>query len=97
MACTVIAKFSCKEGDGKQFLEVSTTMYPETYSREGFIDIATHVDQDNSDVIILVEHLQNRSGHESYIAWRGERGDVEKLMPFLDGHPEFGYYNLVDG
>ncbi len=95
MACLVTAKFVCKEGEGKQFLESLVEMLPDTRTRDGFIDLAGHVDQENPDIILAIEHWENRSDHEAYMGWRAERGDVAKLMPFLDGPPEFGYYDIL--
>ena len=83
MVCLVTAKFICKEGIGKQFLERLMKMLPDTRARDGFIDLAAHVDLDNPDIILVVEHWENRADHKAYHHWRAERGDVDKLMPFF--------------
>ena len=87
MACLVTPKFVCKEGDGIQILKLLTEMLPGTCAMDGFIDLAGHVDRDNPSVILAVEHWHNRSNHKAYMGWRAERGDVDKLMPFLAQSP----------
>lgn len=37
--------------------------------------------------IILLEKWDARADHESYVAWRAERGDLEKLGALLVARP----------
>ena len=41
----------------------------------------------------MYEEWQAREDYEKYIAWRGERGDMEKLMQFVDSSPTVRYFN----
>ena len=96
MACLVTAEFTCKVGLGKQTLEDLREMLPSTRARDGFIDLAAHVNQDNPDRIFLVEHWENRAAHEAYLAWRLETGDHEKMGETLAGPPKIGYWDITD-
>ena len=39
----------------------------------------------------LPKYWDSRQHHEKYLAWRTERGDVQKLMGWFDGEPTASY------
>ena len=96
MVCIVIAEFTGKDGAGPALLECLSEMVPETRKKEGAISIDICVDQDNSDRIVLVERWDSRSHHERYVAYRQERGDIDKIMTMLSGPPQFIWSDLMD-
>jgi len=50
-------------------------------------DLVLHVDQDNSDRILCVQHWTDRASYEAYVGWRKENGDLNILDKVLGGHP----------
>ena len=96
MVCVVTAEFTGKDGAGPALLECLSEMVPETRKKEGAISIDICVDQDNSDRIVLVERWDSRSHHENYVAYRKERGDIDKIMTMLSSPPKFIWSDLMD-
>jgi len=96
MVCIVIAEFTGKDSAGPALLECLSKMVRETRKKEGAISIDICVDQDNSDRIVLVERWDSRSHHERYVAYRQERGDIDKIMTMLSGPPQFIWSDLMD-
>ncbi len=45
--------------------------------------------------MVFVEDWDSRQQYEKYLAWRVERGDIEKLMGWLGGEPSIRYYENV--
>ncbi len=45
--------------------------------------------------MVFVEDWDSREQYEKYLAWRTERGDLEKLMGWLSGEPSIRYYGNV--
>ena len=96
MVCVVTAEFTGKDGAGRALLECLSEMVPETRKKEGAISIDVCVDQDNSDRIVLVERWDSRFHHENYVAYRKERGDIDKIMTMLSSPPKFIWSDLMD-
>ena len=46
--------------------------------------------------IVLVERWDTRKHHENYVAYRKEKGDIDKIMPMLSTPPKFIWADLVD-
>jgi len=52
---------------------------------DGCIGITIHSDQDDPNHLLIVEHWDSRQQHGKCVSWRTDRGDLEKLMGWLDG------------
>ena len=85
-----------KPGTGAQVLATFRELLPDTRQKEGFEEIVAHVDQDNADRIMLYERWRDRAAHESYLAWRTERGDLEALTAMLAEPPVVRWYDTAD-
>ena len=96
MVCVVTAEFTGKKGAGADLLECLCEMVPETRKKDGAISIDICIDQDNPDKIVLVERWDTRTHHENYVAYRKEKGDIEKIMTMLSTPPKFIWADLVD-
>lgn len=66
-----------------------------TRAFDGCAGITIHSDQDDPNHLVFVENWDSRQHHEKYVSWRGERGDMEKLMGWLAGEPTMSYFDNV--
>ena len=66
-----------------------------TRAFDGCGGITIHSDQDDPNHFVFVENWDSRQHHEKYVSWRGERGDMEKLMGWLAGEPAMVYFDNV--
>ena len=87
MACMVTFECQAKAGAGKQLLEIMRKLLHNTRNKDGFMDLVLHVDQDNSDRILCVQHWADRTSYEAYVGWRKECGDLNISGKVLGGHP----------
>ena len=87
MTCMVTFECYAKAGTGKQLLEVMRHLLPDTRNKDGFIDLVLHVDQDNSEKFLCVQHWVDRASYEAYVGWRKENGALDILGKVLGGHP----------
>ena len=49
-----------------------------TRSADGCNGLTVHANQDNPNNVVVVEGWDSREQYETYLAWRAERGDLEK-------------------
>ena len=87
MTCMVTFECQAEAGTGEQLLEIIRQLLPNTRNKDGFIDLVLHVDQDNSDRILCVQHWTDRASNEAYVGQRKENGDLNILDKVLGGHP----------
>ena len=86
MACLVTFECVAKAGSGKKLLKILNELLPNTRNKKGFIDIVVHIDQDDPDRILCVQHWVNRKSYESYVTWRKKSGDLDISSKELGGH-----------
>jgi quinol monooxygenase YgiN len=79
--------FEClaQAGKGKELFETLKDLLPNTRNKEGFIDLVVHVDQDNPDRFLCVQHWEDRQFYESYVKWRKEKGHLNISAKELGG------------
>ncbi len=96
MPCIVVLEATAKKGTGAQLVEAFRGILPDTRSKEGCQNVDVTVNLDNPDNLVLVERWATRKNYETYIAWRQERGDLDKLGTMLAEPPSIRYFNLTD-
>jgi len=69
---------------------------PDTRAYKGCQKILVTSNQDDPLNLVVLEKWDSRADHESYLAWRGERGDLAKLGELLAGPPTSKYLDTVD-
>ena len=62
---------------------------------DGCNGISIHSNQEDPNNMVFVQDWDSREQYEKYLAWRTERGDLEKLMGWLSGEPSIRYYGNV--
>ena len=87
MACIVILEVTAKKGTGLELLETFRTLLADTRNKDGCQSVEVATNLDNSDNLVLVEHWATRQHYENYLAWRQQRGDLDKLAGALGGTP----------
>jgi quinol monooxygenase YgiN len=96
MAVMVLLEIQAKEGTGDELLATFTETLPDTRSRDGFLDLVVHQNQEDKDDIVFVEKWETKDAHLSYIAWRQETGGFDDLAAALSTPPRLRYYDITD-
>ena len=60
---------------------------------DGCNSITVQTNQDDPSNMVLVENWDSKEQFERYLAWRTERGDVEKMGAWLTGSPSIRYFD----
>jgi quinol monooxygenase YgiN len=87
MTCIVIFKATEKRGTGMQLAETFRALLPDTRNKDGCQGVEVTTNLDNPDNLFLVERWATRKHYEDYLAWRQQRGDIDKLAGALAGPP----------
>jgi quinol monooxygenase YgiN len=95
MTCTVIFEANAKNGNGVQLLETFRALLPNTRNKDGCQGVEVTTNLDNADNLVLVERWATRKHYENYLAWRQQRGDIDKLAQALAGPPSIRYFDLT--
>lgn len=96
MTCVVILEVTAKKGTGPQLVETFRALLPDTRNKDGCRSVEVTTNLDNSDNLVLVEYWVTRQHYENYLAWRQQRGDLDKLAEALAGPPSIRYFDLMD-
>ena len=96
MSCGVVLQCHAKSGTGNDVVETFRSLLPDTRTYDGCIDVVTHIEQDNSDTVMLVEHWETKEKYEVYLNWRVERGDIDKLKEMLSEEPSLRFFSTTD-
>ena len=72
-------------------LNTLEAILPDTRAYKGCQNIVVTSNDDDPLNIVLLEKWDTRADHESYVAWRAERGDLEKLGALLVAAPASKY------
>ena len=62
---------------------------------EGCNGLTFHRNQDDPNTMVAVEDWDSLQHYEKYLAWRTERGDLEKLVGWSQGDPSIRYFDNV--
>ncbi len=62
---------------------------------DGCNGISIHSNQEDPNNMVFVEDWDSREQYDKYLAWRGERGDMEKLMGWLAGEASIRSFDNV--
>jgi quinol monooxygenase YgiN len=96
MTCIVILEVTAKKGTGLQLVETFRGILPDTRNKDGCQGVEVTTNLDNSDNLVLVERWATRKHYENYLAWRQQRGDLDKLAGALAGPPSIRYFDLTN-
>ncbi|MCB1044441.1 MAG: antibiotic biosynthesis monooxygenase [Acidobacteria bacterium] len=96
MSVVVRVEAQAKPDTRDVLIDALRDILPETRAYEGcdFVDVLC--DLDNPDTVVLAERWTSREHYQTYINWRAERGDLDKLIALLSGPPSFRFFEKVD-
>ena len=96
MSVVVLLHVQFDESKADEYKAALQSMLPDTRARKGALKIHMLVDKDQPADVAIYEEWETRADHEAYIAWRTERGDMEKLGSMLRAAPSIKYYDVID-
>ncbi|MCZ6866420.1 MAG: putative quinol monooxygenase [Candidatus Binatia bacterium] len=95
MSVLVLLEMNAKSGSAADIKNWLRDELHHTRGFDGCNSITFHSNQDDPNNMVFVEDWDSRQQYEKYLAWRVERGDIEKLMGWLGGEPSIRYYENV--
>jgi quinol monooxygenase YgiN len=95
MTCIVILEVTAKKGTGMQLVENLRALLPDTRNKDGCQGVEVTTNLDDADNLVLVERWATRKHYENYLAWRQQRGDLDKFTAELAGPPSIRYFDLT--
>ena len=78
--------------------DVTNFLRDELHATRGFDGcngLTFHRNQDDPNTMVAVEDWDSRQHYEKYLAWRTERGDLDKLVGWILGDPSIRYFDNV--
>ena len=66
-----------------------------TRAYDGCEGLTIHRNLDDTNTLVLVERWETRGHYEKYLAWREERGDLDRFGKILEGPPSIRYFSTV--
>ncbi len=83
MTCKVVLELKVKPEHVDDVLATIGEQLPATRDREGCIEVYAYQDQDDPTSVVAIQEWESREQYEKYFEWRGERGDLDTLRPWL--------------
>lgn len=97
MSVTVLMEPTIAPGKTEEMVALMTEILPDTRTFDGCEGVVMHRDQDAPERVILIEQWASRGHFEAYFAWRGERGDGDRLGALSAGPPSVRYLDAIHG
>ena len=88
--CTVT--WIIKPGSVDVFVKVLTGMFSETRTHDGFINIRLQRSATAANEFLLIQEWETTQHHQAYVAFRGERGDLDRLAALTVGPTPIQYW-----
>lgn len=95
MSVDVIFSLKVNPENREELLSIFAAILPDTRSYPGCQGVVVSSNEDDIHNIVLLEKWDKRSDHESYLAWRTERGEIEKLASLLSAPPSITYLATI--
>lgn len=95
MSITITLEITAKAGKEDALRMLFDETLPDTRKFEGCISVEAHSENSHPENIFLFEEWTSKSAYEKYLAWRGERGDLEKLTSLIQGEPVIRFFDRI--
>ena len=95
MSIIITLEVTAKVGQEDALRMLFNETLPDTRKFEGCISVEAHSENSHPENIFLFEEWTSNSAYEKYLAWRGERGDLEKLMDLIQGEPVIRFFDRI--
>ena len=94
MSVTVMLTLKAKEDMFEQLEGTMKAILPDTAARDG-AELISAASDASSKTIIVYELWDRIESQQAYMAWRTERGDIEKLVSLLREPPQVDVLNHI--
>jgi quinol monooxygenase YgiN len=88
----VLLEFNAKPGNADDIMNYMKAELHHTREYEGCNGITVQRNEDDSNNMVIVENWESLAHHEKYLAWRTERGDMEKMGAWVAGDASIRYF-----
>jgi quinol monooxygenase YgiN len=95
MSVDVILDLQVNPENREELLAIFKGILPDTRAYQGCQGVVVTTNEDDLHNIVLLEKWAHRSDHESYMDWRVERGDIDKLVALLSAPPAVRYLESI--
>jgi quinol monooxygenase YgiN len=96
MTTLVLLELRTKADSVAAFMSLLTAALPDTRAFDGCRALTVHVNQEDSQNFVFVEHWASYDAYQKYLAWRTENGSLAQLMSLLDGPPTIRCFDAVN-
>jgi quinol monooxygenase YgiN len=96
MSVLVLLDIEAAPGKEAELVSAFAEVLPDTRAYDGCESLTAHRNLDRPGQLLLVERWGSRNQHETYLQWRGERGDLDRLGALMAGPPDVRYCEDVD-
>jgi quinol monooxygenase YgiN len=80
----------------ESYLGMFPEVVPDTRAFAGCEGITVHQSEDDPTTVVLLEYWTSKEAHETYMAWRRDRGDMDRFMQGLAAPPSGRYFSIRD-
>ncbi|MEW5703536.1 MAG: antibiotic biosynthesis monooxygenase [Pseudomonadota bacterium] len=94
MPTIALVSFPLDEKKAEEYKAAIKSILPETAAFKGAQKIVMLVDKDQPADVVVYEEWDSREHHQKYLAWRKERGDLDKVFGMLRADPSIKYYEI---
>ena len=92
MSVLVILEVNAKPENSGDLINYMKDELHHTRGSDGCNGITVHRNQDDPNNIVIVEDWDSRPQYEKYLAWRKERGDLDKMAGWIAGEASIRYF-----
>lgn len=93
MTTQVIFEFTAKKDCVEKVQRWLKEVLPDTRGFDGCVTLHVVQNQDDPTAIMIIEQWETRAHYERYLAWRGERGDMEVFGSMMVGPPNIRFFD----
>ncbi len=93
MSVLVLVEFNVKPENVNDLMNFMREDLHVTRGFDGCNGLTLHRNQDDSNNMVFTEDWDSRQHYEKYLAWRTERGDLQKLLGWIVGEPSWRYFD----
>ena len=97
MSVFVLIEFNAKPTNVNDITNWFRDELQHTRGFAGCNGITLHKNQDDSNNMVVVESWDSKAQYEKYLAWRTERGDLEKIAGWTSGASSLRYFDNAGG
>ena len=95
MSVLILLELTTKPGNANDLTNWLRDELHHTRGADGCNGMTVHKNQDDPNNMVMVENWDSKAQYEKYLAWRTERGDMEKLGAWVAGPPSIRYFDGV--